>query len=71
MQKIAAAEGIVDASQVRATEHVEVYMDAEAFGEAREKLEGWKKEMPEEAAPFVAYDGIDISQVNPQFSAAV
>lgn len=63
MQKVAKAEDILDISQVRLTEHIEVYMDPEAFQDAKDKLKGWKDEMPDEAGDFSAYDGIESSEV--------
>lgn len=63
MRSIAAAENILDASQVRVTEHLEVYLDEEKFQEARDKLARWQEEMPDEASSYVAYEGTEATQV--------
>ena len=63
MQTVSAAEDIEKESQVRVTEHMEAYMDADAFKEVKEKLSKWKEEMPAEAAPYYAYEDEDIAKV--------
>ena len=63
MQKVAEEENIAEASQVRVTEHLEVYFDRTDYEKAHEMLAAWKDDMPEEAATFVAYDGADSTTV--------
>ncbi len=63
MQRISIAEDVLTESQVRVTEHVEAYMDANAFEEAKDGLSRWKEDMPGEAAPYRAYEGVDATQV--------
>ncbi|KAI9065775.1 FAD dependent oxidoreductase [Trametes sanguinea] len=57
MQRIAEQEGIVKESQVRETEHLDVFQCAQTFAESKAKLEEWRAAMPAESSTFVAYEG--------------
>ncbi|KAI0344212.1 FAD dependent oxidoreductase [Trametopsis cervina] len=61
LQAIASAEDILKQSQVRTTEHLEVYYTQDAFDEAVRDLNAWKADMPDEAEGFLAY-GVDAIQ---------
>ncbi|KAI0089885.1 FAD dependent oxidoreductase [Irpex rosettiformis] len=57
LQAIAGKEDLLKESQVRTTEHLEVYYTEKTFGEAQAELAAWKADMPDEADTFTAYDG--------------
>jgi hypothetical protein len=63
MQAIASKEDILKESQVRVTEHLEVYMTQEGLDEAKEELKGWTADMPDIAKEYVAYSGEEARQV--------
>ncbi|KAH9923353.1 FAD dependent oxidoreductase [Fomitopsis serialis] len=52
MQRIAEKECIVKESQVRETEHLDVYTCPETYTEAKENLRKWKSAMPDESKTF-------------------
>ncbi|THG98993.1 hypothetical protein EW026_g3279 [Hermanssonia centrifuga] len=56
LKAVATEEHILKESQIRVTEHLEVHINREYFEEAREELEGWKADMPDEAEAFAAFE---------------
>ncbi|KAH9836686.1 FAD dependent oxidoreductase [Rhodofomes roseus] len=56
MQRIAETEDIVKQSQVRETEHLDVYTCPETYAEAKENLRKWKSAMPDESSTFGCMD---------------
>jgi hypothetical protein len=64
MQAVAAAEDIVKDSQIRDTEHLEVYYTEDALEEARRELKAWKADMPEESKDYVLYEGQEAVKVS-------
>ncbi|EJF58832.1 FAD dependent oxidoreductase [Dichomitus squalens LYAD-421 SS1] len=56
MQRIASEEDIQKQSQVRETEHLDVYTCPTVFAEAVENLAKWKAEMPLESSSFVVHE---------------
>ncbi|KAL6301008.1 FAD dependent oxidoreductase [Sparassis latifolia] len=56
-RRVALAEDILKVSQVRETEHLDVYANTEGFAQAKENLAKWKNDMPVEASGFESYDG--------------
>lgn len=63
MQEIASKEDILKESQVRVTEHLEVYYTQDDFTEACEDLKRWKSDMPEVANEFIACAGAEAQEV--------
>ncbi|OSD05706.1 FAD dependent oxidoreductase [Trametes coccinea BRFM310] len=57
VQRIAEEEGILKESQVRETEHLDVFQCPQTFAESKARLEEWRAAMPVESSTFVAYDG--------------
>ena len=55
MLRISERENIQKHSQVRETEHLDVYTCSIAFEEAKENLEKWRAEMPLESSTFVVH----------------
>ncbi|CDO71737.1 hypothetical protein BN946_scf184920.g21 [Trametes cinnabarina] len=56
VQRIAEEEGILKESQVRETEHLDVFECPKTFAESKAKLEAWRAAMPVESSTFVAYE---------------
>ena len=56
MMRVASEEDIVKESQVRETEHLDVFTCLAAFQEAKENLDKWRAEMPVESSSFVSYE---------------
>lgn len=50
-------------SQVRVTEHLEVFYTQDDFTEECEALEGWKADVPEVAQGYVAHAGAEAQEV--------
>ncbi len=71
LQAIASKEDILKESQVRITEHLEVYHTEESYNEAQEELAAWKADMPDAAEEFVAYDGQEASNVRNNYYVSV
>ena len=63
LQDVANREDIVKESQIRTTEHLEVFYTDKAFVEAQAELGAWRADMPDEAEDFVAYDRKETVQV--------
>ncbi|KAM5542144.1 hypothetical protein V8D89_004017 [Ganoderma adspersum] len=55
MLRISSQENIQKQSQVRETEHLDVYTCSIAFAEAKENLSKWRAEMPLESSTFVVH----------------
>ncbi|KAI1790486.1 FAD dependent oxidoreductase [Ganoderma leucocontextum] len=55
MQRIASQENVQKESQVRETEHLDVYTCSTAFAEAKQNLVKWRAEMPLESSTFVVH----------------
>ncbi|EKM60536.1 uncharacterized protein PHACADRAFT_246535 [Phanerochaete carnosa HHB-10118-sp] len=55
LQAIASQEDILKESQVRVTEHLEVFFTQDDFTEECEALEEWKGDVPEVAQEYIAY----------------
>ena len=64
MQRISSTENIQKHSQVRETEHLDVYTCAIAFAEAKQNLEKWRAEMPEESSTFVVHERREAIEVS-------
>ncbi|EKM59345.1 uncharacterized protein PHACADRAFT_249776 [Phanerochaete carnosa HHB-10118-sp] len=62
LQAIASREDILKESQVRVTEHLEVFFTQDDFTEEREALEEWKEDGPEVAQEYVAYAGTEAQE---------
>ena len=60
---MASVEDILKESQVRDTEHLEVFFERDAFAEAKQGLEAWKADMPDESQGFDAYEGNEAIKV--------
>ena len=60
---IAGLEDILEHSQCRETDNLDIYYSEETYAEVKESLEAWKVEMPEEAKSWVAVDGEEASKV--------
>ncbi|KAH9891207.1 FAD dependent oxidoreductase [Cubamyces lactineus] len=56
VRRIAIEEGILQESQVRETEHLDVFTCPKAFAESKAKLAEWRAAMPLESSSFVAYE---------------
>ncbi|KAJ8463217.1 hypothetical protein ONZ51_g10390 [Trametes cubensis] len=56
VQRIAIEEGILQESQVRETEHLDVFTCPKAFAESKARLEEWRAAMPLESSSFVTYE---------------
>ncbi|PIL30769.1 hypothetical protein GSI_06937 [Ganoderma sinense ZZ0214-1] len=56
MQRISSQESIQKQSQVRQTEHLDVYTCSIAFAEAKQNLEKWRADMPRESSTFVVHE---------------
>ena len=52
MQRIAEEEDILKESQVRETEHIDVFTCPQKYAEAKDNLRIWKAAMPKESASF-------------------
>lgn len=52
MQRIAEEEDILKESQVRETEHIDVFTCPKTYAEAKENLRIWKAAMPNESSSF-------------------
>lgn len=63
LKAVATEEDILKESQIRVTEHLEVHINREYFEEAREELEGWKADMPDEAEAFAAFEESQVVEV--------
>ncbi|KAI0706223.1 FAD dependent oxidoreductase [Cytidiella melzeri] len=57
LQSVASVEGMLKESQVRPTEHLEVYYTEDSFKTARKELSEWRADMSREAQDFVVYEG--------------
>ena len=55
MLRISERENIQKQSQVRETEHLDVYTCSIAFEEAKENLAKWRAEMPLESSTFIVH----------------
>ena len=56
MLHVAFEEDILKESQVRETEHLDVFTCVEAFEKAKANLARWRAEMPLESSTFVCYE---------------
>ena len=56
MQRIASQENIQKQSQIRETEHLDVYTCPTVFAEAVDNLAKWRAEMPLESSSFVVHE---------------
>lgn len=59
MQRVVEKEDIVKESQVRETEHIDVFRCRKTYAEAKENLRIWKAAMPEESSSFGFADAED------------
>lgn len=64
MQRVVEKEEIVKESQIRETEHVDVFRCPKKYAEAKENLRTWKAAMPEESSPFGFADAEDAITVS-------
>ncbi|KAI0641091.1 FAD dependent oxidoreductase [Trametes meyenii] len=56
IQRIAIEEGILEQSQCRETEHLDVFTCPKAFAESKANLENWRAAMPVESSSFVCHE---------------
>lgn len=66
MQRIAEEEGILKESQVRETEHIDVFTCPKTYAEAKENLRIWKAAMPNESSSFGFVDAAEAISVRVQ-----
>ncbi|KAH7910011.1 FAD dependent oxidoreductase-domain-containing protein [Hygrophoropsis aurantiaca] len=59
MRRVAAEEQLVEASQCREVESVDVYYDQGVFDKAKRKLEAYRRDMPVESAPYRVYEAAE------------
>lgn len=61
---IAGLEDILDHSQAREVDHLDVYFHEDEYNEVKAALELWRADMPEEARSWEAVDGPEASKVS-------
>lgn len=64
MLAISKIEDILEVSQCREVEHVDIYTESESYEEVKQLLKLWKADMPHEAVNFRAEDGPEAVQVS-------
>lgn len=63
LQRVAAREGVLAASQVRATEHLEVHFTQDTFDDACAQFDAWRADMPDAAREFEACGAVEAREV--------
>lgn len=63
MMRVASEEDILKESQVRETEHLDVYTCPIVFKEAKENLAKWREDMPLASSTFVCHEGSEALEV--------
>lgn len=63
MRQVCEEEGLLESTQCRQTEHVDVFYDEEMFESRKRLFEEFKNEMPHEAAQYTVYEAKDAKEV--------
>ena len=67
LKRVAQEEGIVEHTQIRDVEFLDVYYNLEDFKKAVECLRAWKADMPDEAEGVHTVNGAEAIEVRASF----
>lgn len=67
MRRVCEEEGLLEATQCRQTEHVDVFYDGAMFESQKRKFEEFRNDMPQEAAQYTVYESKDAIEVRPRY----
>ena len=63
MRRVCEEEGLMEVTQCRQTEHVDVFYDYKMFESQKRKFEEFRNDMPLEAAQYTIYESKDAKEV--------
>ena len=66
IRRVCEEEGLMEFTQCRRTEHVDVFYDNQIFESQKRKFEEFRNDMPLEAANYTIYESNDAKEVRDQ-----